>query len=143
MIRVWIRLHPFAKISKRVCIIVTRRPLGQSLHDGNSALQMCYSKLQKCWIGFWRPNALSCSGAIWSLLLGFFGWSLYLDMFSTSIYDFFFFWSLFWIIQAFLKSNYLEDKYLKINLDKVQIIRSFIIIQSSLLFLCMHPYFKY
>ena len=44
---------------------------------------------------------------------------------------------------GFFKSNYLEDKYLKINFDKVQIIYSFIVIQSSLLFPCMHPYFKH
>ena len=44
---------------------------------------------------------------------------------------------------GFSKNNYLEDKYLKINLDKVQIIHSFIVIQSSLLFPCMHPYFKH
>ena len=44
---------------------------------------------------------------------------------------------------GFSKSNYFEDKYLKINLDKVQIIHNFIVIQSSLLFLCMHPYFKH
>ena len=59
----------------------------------------------------------------------------------------FFFYYFFYISfldnSGFFKSNYLKDKYLKINLDKVQIIRSFIIIQSSLLFLCMHPYFKY
>ena len=121
MIRVWIRPHPFAKRSKMVCSIITRRLLGQSPHDGNS-----------------------CLGAIWSLLLGFFGQSLYLDMFSSSIYDFL---PLFWIIQTFLRTiilnNYLVDKSLKINFDKVQIIHNFIIIQSSILFSCMHPHFKH
>ena len=138
-IRVLIKPYPFAKRSKRVCIIVTRRPLGQSPHDGDLALLECRSALQKCQISYWRPNALSCSGAIWSLLLGFFGRSLYLDVFSTSIYDFFSFLD----NSGFLKSNYLEDKYIKINLDKVQIIHSFIVIQSSILFPCMHPYFKH
>ena len=60
---------------------------------------------------------------------------------------FFFFFSLLLIIQAFLKTiilnNYLVDKSLKINLDKVQIIHNFIVIQSSFLFLCMRPYFKH
>ena len=140
MIRVWIRPHLFAKRSKMVCIIVTRRPLGQSPTKGNSALLECRSALQKCRIGSWRLNALSCSGAIWSLLLGFFGRSLCLDVFSTSVYDFL---VSFLDNLGFFKSNYLEDKYLKINLDKVQIIHNFIVIQSSLLFLCMHPYFKH
>ena len=133
MIKVWIQTHPFAKRSKRVCIIVTQRRLGQNPKHGNSALL-------ECRIGSWRLNALSCSGAIWSFLLGFFGWSLCLDVFSTSVYDFLI---SFLDNLGFFKSNYLEDKYLKINLDKVQIIHSFIVIQSSLLFSCMHPYFKH
>ena len=140
MIRVWIQTHPLAKRLKRACIIVTRRLLGQSPTKGNSALLECRSALQKCWIGSWRPNVLSCSGAIWSLFLGFFGWSLYLDVFSTSVYDFL---VSFLDNSSFFKSNYFEDKYLKINLDKVQIIYSFIVIQSSILFSCMHPYFKH
>ena len=53
------------------------------------------------------------------------------------------FLSLFWIIQAFFRSNYLVDKYPKINLDKVWIIHNFIFIKSSILFLCTHPYFKH
>ena len=129
MIRVWIRLHPFAKRSKRVCIIITQRPLGQSPTKGNSVLLECRSAIQKCRIGSWRSNALSCSGAIWSLLLGFFGRSLYLDVFSTSILWFF---VSFLDNSGFFKSNYLEDKYLKINLHKVQIIHNFIVIQLSL-----------
>ena len=44
---------------------------------------------------------------------------------------------------GFFRNNYLVDKYPKINLDKIQIIYNFIVIQSSLLFLCMHPYFKH
>ena len=44
---------------------------------------------------------------------------------------------------GFFKKNYLIDKYLKINFDKIQIIHNFIVIRSSLLFLCMHPYFKH
>ena len=34
------------------------------------------------------------------------------------------------------RKNYLVDKYPKINFNKVQIIRNFIVIQLSLLFLC-------
>ena len=40
------------------------------------------------------------------------------------------------------KKNYFVDKYTKINLDKVQIIHNFIIIQSPILFLFMQSYFK-
>ena len=133
-------MHPLAKRLKMVCLIVTWRSLGQSTTKGNWALLECRSAIQKCRIGSWRLNAISCSGAIWSLLLGFFGQSLYLDVFSTFVYD---------ILVSFLdnsgffKSNYLEDKYLKINLDKDQIIHSFIVIQSSFLFPCIHPYFKH
>ena len=68
---------------------------------------------------------LLCLGAIWSLILGFFGLPLYLDVFSTSVYDF--------LVSCldnsgFFKSNYLEVKYLKINLDNVQIIPNFVVI---------------
>ena len=114
-----------------MCIIITRRLLDQNPHDGNSALLECHLTLQMCRIGSWRPNALSCLGVIWSLLLGFFGRSLYLDMFSTSVYDFF---VSFLDNLGFFKSNYLEDKYLKINLNKVQIIHNFVVIQSSFYF---------
>ena len=44
---------------------------------------------------------------------------------------------------GFFRNNYFIDKYPKISLDKVHIIHNFIVIQSSLLFLCMHPYFKH
>ena len=40
-------------------------------------------------------------------------------------------------------NNYLVDNYSKINLDKVQIIHNFIIIQLSPLFLCKQPYFEH
>ena len=131
-------MHPFAKRLKNVCLIVTRRPLGQSPKGENLALLESRSTLQKCRIGSWTPNALSWLGAIWTPLLRFFDSSLHLDAFSSSIYDFFL--SLFWIIQAFFQNNYLVDKYPKINLDKVQINHNFIVTQSFLLFLCIHPY---
>ena len=44
---------------------------------------------------------------------------------------------------GFFRNNYLVDKYPKINLDKVQIIHNFIVIQSSLLFLYMQFDFKH
>ena len=88
MIRVWIRTHPFAKILKRVCHIITWRTLGQSPTKENSALLECHSALQKCWIGLWTLNVLSRVGAIWNPFLGFFGWFLYLEAFSSSVYDF-------------------------------------------------------
>ena len=63
--------------------------------------------------------------------------SLDLGVFSTSVYYFFI---SFQDNSGFFKNNYLVDKSLKINLDKVQIIPNFVVIQSSLLFICMHPY---
>ena len=42
----------------------------------------------------------------------------------------------------FSRKNYLVDKFFKINFVKVQIIHNFIVIQSSILFLCMQSYFK-
>ena len=66
--------------------------------------------------------------------------SLDLGVFSTSVYYFFI---SFQNNSGFFKNNYLVDKSLKINLDNVQIIPNFVIIQSSLLFLCMRPYFKH
>ena len=126
--------------SKRVYIIITQRKFGQSPNHENSALLECCSALQKCQIGFWRPNALLCSGVIWYFLLGFFGQSLYLDVFSTSVLWFFI---SFLDNSSFFKNNYLVDKSLKINLDNIQIIPNFVVIQSSILFLCMHPYFKH
>ena len=65
---------------------------------------------------------------------------LHLDMFSSLVYDFFI---SFLDNSGFFRNNYLVDKYNKINLDKINIIHNFIVIQSSLLFLCMHPYFKH
>ena len=41
------------------------------------------------------------------------------------------------------RNNYLVDKYPKINLNKVQIIHNFIVIQLSLLFLCKQSYFRH
>ena len=135
-----IRTHPSTKRSKRVCLIVTQRALGQSPKEGNSALLKCRLALQKCWSAeqcSWMPYTLSC--AFWTLLLRFSDLILApRPIFILSLW----FLSLFWIIRAFFRNNYLVDKYPKINLDKVQIIHNFIVIQSSILFLCMQSYFK-
>ena len=139
-VRVWIRTHPFAKRSKRVCLIVTWRPLGQNPSHENSALLVCHLALQKCRIGPMARNTLSCSGAVWTPLLGFFGRSLYLGAFHALSMIFYYLLSR---LFRLFKNNYLDDKYPKINLEKVQIIQNFIFIQSSLLFSCMHPYFKH
>ena len=77
------------KIEKGVPYI-TRRPLGQSPKDANSALSECHSALQKCRIGSWTSNTPSCSGAVWTPLLMFFDrlWFLtvrHLGMFSSSV----------------------------------------------------------
>ena len=72
---------------------------------------------------------------------GFLIRSLHIDVFSSLVYDFFFI--SFLDNSGFCRNNYLVDKYPKINLDKVQIFHNFTVIQSTLLFLCMHPYFKH
>ena len=75
---------------------------------------------------FWTPNTLSCSGAFWTLFLGFLKSSLTLrhvfNLYSkifTSFLD----------NSGLFSNNYLVDKYSKIILGKVQIIHNFIIIQ--------------
>ena len=140
MCRTRIGTQSFAKRSKKVCLIVTQRALGQSPKGGNLALLKCHSALQKCQMGSWTPNVLSYLGAFWTLLLGFF------DPVPTPrrvfILSLWFFIS-FLDNSGFFRNNYLVDKYPKINFDKVQIIHNFIVIQSSILFLCMHPYFKH
>ena len=141
MCRTQIRTHPFAKRSKRVCLIVTPRALGQSPKGGNLALLKCHSALQKCWMGSWTTNILPCSSVFWALLLGFF--DPVLAPRCVFILSLWFFFISFLDNSGFFRNNYLIDKYPKINLDKVQIIHNFIVIQSSLLFLCMHPYFKH
>ena len=140
MCKTRIGTHPFAKKSKMVFLIVTRRVLGQSPKRGNSALLKCHSALQKCRMGSWTPNVLPCSSAFWTLFLRFF------DLVPTPRHVFIL--SLWFFISfldnsGFFRNNYLVDKYPKINLDKVQILHNFIVIQSSLLFLCIHPYFKH
>ena len=88
----------------------------------------------------WVLIALSCLGAFWTHFLGFLEPVLALrhvfNPYSKIFISFLDNSSLF-------KNNYLVDKYPKINLDKVQIIHNFIVIQLSLLFLCKQSYFRH
>ena len=135
MIRMWIWMHPFAKRSKMVCLIITWRELGQSPKRGHSALQKFRMVLLdaerafvfRCVLGFFDPVLVPRRVFILSL------WFFFISFLDNS---------------GFCRNNYLVDKYPKINLDKIQIIHNFIVIQSSLLFLYMHlppmhPYFKH
>ena len=141
MCKMRIGTHPSAKRSKRVCLIVTRWALSQSPKGGNSALLKFHSALQKCWMGPWTSNVLPCSGAFWILLLGFFDLiPAHRRVFILSLW---FFFISFLDNSGFFRNNYFVDKYPKINLDKVQIILNFIVIQSSIFSPCMHPYFKH
>ena len=84
-------------------------------------------------IGSWMPNALPCSGAIQTPLLGFLGQSLYLNAFSSSVYDFF-------IISFLDNSAFLRAIILKINTLK-QILIKFRL--STVLLLSNHPFYSY
>ena len=132
----WIWTHPFVKRLKRVCLIITQRPLGPSPKGGNSVLLECHSALQKCQIGYWTPNTLSCSCAFWTPFLGFLEPVLTPRCVFTRILRFL---SIFLDNSGFFKNSYLVDKYPKINLDKVHIIHNFIFIQLSLYSYACNP----
>ena len=133
-------MHPFVKRLKRVCLIVTRRELGQSPKGGHSALLKCRLALQKCRMVLLDAKHSFVFGYVLdSPFRVFLIWSLYIDVFSFLVYDSY----LFLDNSGFFKKHYVVDKYLKIILDKVQIIHNFIVIPSSLLFLCMQSYFKH
>ena len=83
--------------------------------------------------------ALSCLGAFWTPFLGFLESSLALRR-VFNLYSKIFIYFL--DNSDLFSNNYLVDKYSKINLDKVQIIHNFIVIQLSPLFLCKQFYFK-
>ena len=88
----------------------------------------------------WMPIALSCLGVFWTHFLGFLESGLALRRVFNPYSK---------ILNSFLdnsdpfSNNYLVDKYSKINLDKVQIIYNFIVIQLSPLFPCKHAYFRH
>ena len=135
-----IRTHLSTKKSKRMCLIGTRRELGQSPKRCHSALWKCRSTLQKCQMVLLDTNALSCSHTFWTPFLVFFEsglalrliFNLYSKIFTSFLDNL-----------GLFNNNYLVDKYSKINLDKIQIIHNFIVIQLSPLFLCKQSYFKH
>ena len=139
-IRMRIRTYPSAKRSKKVCLIVTQRELSQSPKWGNSALLKCRSALQKCRIVLLDTKRSFLFGCLLDSL------SRVFFLFGPCTQTYFHPQSMIFISfldnSGFFRNNYLVDRYPKINLNKVQIIHNFIIIQSSLLFLCMQSYFK-
>ena len=147
MSRIRIRMRLFAKKSKRMCLIVTWRELGQSpqgchsaLWKGRSALWKGRSALQKCRMALLDANHAFHVRVRFRLLLGFLEPSLALrrvfNPYSKIFISFLDNSSLF-------SNNYLIDKYSRINLDKVQIIHNYIIIQLSPLFPCKQSYFRH
>ena len=129
----------FAKKLKRVCLIGTRRELGQSPKECNSALLKCRSALQKCRMVLLGANRTFVFGCVLDPFLGFLEpvlalrrvFNLYSEIIS------------FLDKSGIFKNNYLVDKYPKINFDKVQIIHNFIVIQLFILFLCKQSYFRH
>ena len=73
-------------------------PLGKNPPQGNLAFLECRLALQKCHIGPMAPNALSCSGAVWTPLLGFLTGPCIQTRFHPA-YDFSSLFFFFWIIQ--------------------------------------------
>ena len=148
MCRTRIGTQSFAKRSKKVCLIVTQRALGQSPKGGNLALLKVLFDTPKVSNGLLDTKCSSMFGCILDLLIGFFDPVPSPKRVFILSLCFFFFLFIFFLISfldnsGFFRNNHLEDKYPKINLDKVQIIHNLIVIQSSLLFLCMHTYFKH
>ena len=86
----------------------------------------------------WMSITLSCSGVFWTHSLGFLELSLALRRVFNPYSKIFI---SFMDNSGLFSNNYLVDNYSKINLDKVQIIHNFIIIQLSSLFLCKQSYF--
>ena len=81
---------------------------------------------------------LSCSGAFETPFLGFLESGLALrHVFNLFSKIFIFFLD----NLGLFNNDYLVDKYSKINLDKVQIIHNFVIIQPFPLFPCKQSYF--
>ena len=86
----------------------------------------------------WMPIMLSCSGAFETPFLGFLESGLALrHVFNLFSKIFIFFLD----NLGLFNNDYLVDKYSKINLDKVQIIHNFVIIQPFALFPCKQSYF--
>ena len=89
---------------------------------------------------FWTRNALSWSITFWTHFLGFLESGLALRCVLNSYSKIF---TSFLDNLGLFSNNYPIDKYSKINLDKVQSIHNFIVIQLSPFFLCKQSYFKH
>ena len=136
----WIETRLFAKKLKRVCLIGTRRELGQSPKECNSALLKCRSALQKCRMVLLGVDRTFVFGCVLDPFLGFLKPVLALRrVFNLYSKIFIFFLD----NSSLFRNNYLVNKYLKINLDKIQIIHNFIVVQLSILFLCKQSYFRH
>ena len=133
MIKMQIWTHPSVKRLKRVCLIVTRRELGQSPKGDHSALLKCQMVL----LDAEHSSMFEC--VLDSLFRVFLSDPCTQTCFHPQSMIFISFLD----NSGFSRNIYLVDKYPKINLDKIQIIYNFIVIQSSLLFLCMQSYFKH
>ena len=129
-----------AKKSKRMCLIGTRSELGQSLKGGHSALWKCWLALQKCRLVLLDTKCIFVFGCVLDSLFRFLEPSLALrHVFNLYSKIFIYFLD----NSSLFSKTYLVDKFSKINLDKIQIIYNFIVIQLSLLFLCKQSYFKH
>ena len=88
----------------------------------------------------WVLIALSWSGVFWTHFLGFLEPIIALRHVSNPYSKIFI---SFLDNSSLFSNNYLIDKYSRINLDKVQIIHNFIVIQLSPLFPCKQSYFRH
>ena len=104
-----------------VCLISTRRELGQSPKECNSALLKCRMVL----LGADHTFVYGCLLDFFRFLEPVLALRRVFNPYSKIFISFLDNSSLF-------KNNYLVDKYPKINFDKVHIIHNFIVIQLSL-----------
>ena len=153
MSRVQIGTRLFAKKLKRMCLIGTWRELSQCPKRCQPEESWANAQKGAIWHFeradrhsksaewyFWTRNALSWSITFWTPFLGFLDSGLALRCVLNSYSKIF---TSFLDNLGLFSNNYLVDKYSKINLDKVQIIHNFIVIQLSPFFLCKQSYFKH
>ena len=128
-----IRTHFSAKKSKRCALLAPEESWAKAQKGAIRHFESAvwHSKSAKWY--FWTPNALSCSNAFWTPFLVFLELGLALRLIFNPYSKIF---TSFLDNLGLFNNNYLVDKYFKINLDKVQIIHNFIVIQLSPLFLC-------
>ena len=129
----------FREKIEKACFIVTQKALGQSPKGGNLALLKCRSALQKCRMVLLDAEHTFVFGCVLDSPSMVF---LFDPCTQTCFHPQFMIFISFLDNSGFFRNNYLVEKYPKINFDKVQIIHNFIVIQSSLFFLCMQSYFK-